>query len=68
MLVLTRKKQQSIHIGSCIKITVLDNRSGQVRLGIEAPKEISVYRDEIYDKIKSGEESLRFNEASLELS
>lgn len=53
MLVLTRKKGQSIVIAEKIKITVLELRGDQVRLGIEAPQELSVYREEIYEQILS---------------
>lgn len=53
MLVLTRKKGQSIVIAEKIKITVLEMKGDQVRLGIEAPQELSVYREEIYEQILS---------------
>lgn len=51
MLLLTRKKGQSIHIGADIEVTVLGVQRGQVRLGIEAPKETPVHRDEVYARI-----------------
>ena len=47
MLVLTRKLGENIRIGDSVKITVLEVRSGQVKLGIEAPPEIKVHREEI---------------------
>jgi carbon storage regulator len=47
MLVLTRKSGEKILIGSDIEITVLEVRGSQVRLGIEAPKEVSVLREEL---------------------
>lgn len=53
MLVLTRKKEQSIVIGEGIVITVLEIRGEQVRLGIVAPKEVTVHRQEIYQQIHS---------------
>ncbi len=53
MLVLTRRIGESIIISDDIVIRVLDV-SGQVKLGIEAPQDISVHREEIYDKIKAG--------------
>ena len=53
MLVLTRKLDESIIIGENIEIKVLEVRGEQVRLGIVAPRSISVYRKELYDKIKS---------------
>lgn len=51
MLVLTRKKNQSIMIGDDIEIVVLEIRGEQVRLGIKAPKDITVHRQEIYAQI-----------------
>ena len=49
MLVLTRKIDESIMIGDSITITVLSISRGNVRIGIDAPREIAVNRDEIYD-------------------
>ena len=47
MLVLSRKRSESIHIGDNIVVTVLDSRGGTVRIGIAAPKEIPVHRAEL---------------------
>ena len=47
MLVLSRKEGESIFIGPNIKITVVDIDRGKIRLGIEAPKEVPVYRQEL---------------------
>ena len=52
MLVLTRKVNQSIMIGDQIKVIVVDVRGDQVKLCIEAPKEISVHREEVYSEIQ----------------
>ena len=52
MLVLSRKNGESIMIGDNVKIMVVDIRGDKVRLGIEAPKEILVHRQEIYLDIK----------------
>jgi carbon storage regulator len=52
MLVLTRKLGENIRIGDSVKITVLEVRSGQVKLGIEAPPEVKVHREEIYARIQ----------------
>jgi carbon storage regulator len=52
MLILTRKLGESIQIGDDIRITILDIKGGQVRLGIEAPTNTSVHREEIYRRIK----------------
>lgn len=53
MLVLTRKVHQSIMIGDEIEIVVLEVRGEQVRLGIRAPKDVAVHRQEIYSQIQT---------------
>lgn len=52
MLVLSRQRDESIIIGDNIKITVVDIRGDKVRLGIEAPTEIPVHRQEVYEAIQ----------------
>lgn len=52
MLILTRKVGESVLIGDDISITVLSVRGNQVKLGVEAPKEVSVHLEEIYQRIK----------------
>lgn len=52
MLVLTRKKGQSLNIGDNIRIVVVDVAGDTVRVGIEAPAEVAVYRSEIYRAIR----------------
>ena len=52
MLVLTRLVGKSIVIGKNIRVTVLNVKGNQVRLGIEAPKDIPVHREEIYQRIQ----------------
>ena len=54
MLVLSRKKNESIVINSDITVTVVEIRGDKVRLGIVAPKEVPVHRQEVYDAIHSG--------------
>lgn len=51
MLVLTRKLHQSIVIGDGIEVVVLEVRGEQVRLGIKAPRDVTVHRKEIYEQI-----------------
>ena len=51
MLVLSRKKNESIVINNDVVITVVEIRGDKVRLGIVAPKEVSVHREEIYEAI-----------------
>jgi carbon storage regulator len=55
MLVLTRKPQESIILGldGKIKVTILGVKGNQVRIGIEAPKDVDVHREEIYQRILS---------------
>lgn len=52
MLVLTRQKDESVMIGDGVEITIVDIRGDKVRLGITAPKEISVHRKEVYEAIQ----------------
>ena len=51
MLVLSRQKNESIMIGNNIEVTIADVKGGKVRLGITAPKDISVHRKEVYETI-----------------
>jgi carbon storage regulator len=53
MLVLTRKLGETIRIGDQIKVTVLEVRAGQVKLGIDAPADIKVHREEVYTRIQA---------------
>lgn len=52
MLVLTRRLGESITIGDEVKVVVVDIDGNQVKLGIEAPRKIEIYREELYEKIK----------------
>ena len=52
MLILTRKINESIVIGDDVTVTVLGVQGNQIRLGINAPKNVSVHREEIYDRIQ----------------
>lgn len=66
MLVLTRRKGQSIVLGDNIEISVVEVNGDAVRIGIKAPKEISVYRREIYDAIC--EENISAARAAAEMA
>lgn len=52
MLVLSRKKDEKIVIGDSITLMVIEIRGDKVRLGIDAPRDVSVHREEIYEAIK----------------
>lgn len=52
MLVLSRHRDESIMIGDDVMITIVDIRGDKVRLGIDAPQEIPVHRQEVYEAIK----------------
>lgn len=53
MLVLTRKTNESIVIGSRIRIRVLESHKGRVKLGVSGPREVPVCREEVYQRIES---------------
>lgn len=52
MLILTRKWGESIYIGDAIRITIVSVEGSQVRLGIDAPREIAVHREEVHQRIQ----------------
>lgn len=62
MLVLSRKKNESIMIGGGIVITVIDIRGDKVRLGIEAPIDVPVHRREVWDAIQRAEKEQKSSE------
>ena len=51
MLILTRKVGESLLIGDDVSITILNIRGNQVKIGVQAPKDVSVHREEIYQRI-----------------
>ena len=59
MLILSRKTNQKIRVGDSIEITVIEVRGDQVKIGVEAPRTVKVFREEIYDEIQ------RENKAAL---
>lgn len=53
MLILTRRAGEAVMIGNDVKITVLGVKGNQVRIGISAPRDVAVHREEIYERIQS---------------
>ena len=51
MLILTRKPGESLYIGDTVKVTIVEIKGNQIRVGIEAPQELRIYREEIYMQI-----------------
>jgi carbon storage regulator len=52
MLILTRRVGETLMIGDDVTVTVLGVKGNQVRIGVNAPRDVSVHREEIYDRIK----------------
>ncbi len=57
MLILTRQSDESIIIGNNIEIKILKVQGNQVHIGIDAPRDVSIYRQEIYEQIRAENES-----------
>lgn len=57
MLILTRRVGETLMVGDEVTVTVLGVKGNQVRIGVNAPKDVAVHREEIYDRIKKESES-----------
>ena len=72
MLILTRRVGESLRIGDEVSVTVLCIKGSQVRIGVNAPKSVSVHREEVYDRIndensKNSENSIKTPENNVTL-
>ena len=56
MLVLTRRTNETLMVGNDVTVTVLGVKGNQVRIGVNAPREVAVHREEIYERIKTEEQ------------
>ena len=57
MLILTRRVGETVMVGDEVTVTVLGVKGNQVRIGVNAPKEVAVHREEIYERIKREQEN-----------
>ena len=69
MLILTRRVGESLRIGDEVSVTVLGIKGSQVRIGVNAPKSVSVHREEVYDRIndENSENSIKTPEKNVTL-
>lgn len=61
MLILTRKKGESIIIDGNIEVTIIESSDGKVKLGIEAPKNIDIHRKEVHESIQEENKSAKYS-------
>lgn len=65
MLILTRRAGESFMIGDDVKVVIIEKRGNQIRVGIEAPTDIGVHRQEIYNRIQQDKKRKRTETAQL---
>ena len=66
MLVLTRKLNESIMVGDDVKITIVDVKGDQVKLGITAPRQVAVHREEVYMEIQKENQLAAYSNPNLD--
>lgn len=66
MLILTRRMGETLMIGDDITVTVLGVKGNQVRIGVNAPRQLAVHRQEVYERIRSEEHDVAANGAATE--
>ncbi|MBO4728678.1 MAG: carbon storage regulator CsrA, partial [Spirochaetaceae bacterium] len=66
MLILTRKTNEKIRIGNDITITIIEVRGDQVKVGVEAPKDVKVFRQEVFNAIQNENRAAVVNTANLD--
>ena len=66
MLILTRKTNEKIRIGNDITLTILEVRGDQVKVGVEAPKDVKVFRQEVFNAIQNENRAAVVNTANLD--
>lgn len=67
MLILTRKKDESIIINGNIEIQIISIEEGKVKIGIEAPKEIEIFRSEVFEKIQIANQEAAQNTTGIKI-
>lgn len=67
MLILTRKKDESIIINGNIEIQIMSIEEGKVKIGIEAPKDIEIFRSEVFEKIESANQEASKPQANIKV-
>jgi len=67
MLILSRKKDEKVIIGDNIELSILEIRGDQVKIGIKAPREVKVYRQEVFEEIQAANKAAMDSSLSIDL-